>query len=76
MVDSDPRLQFHLQVQQRFRRFGKPMANSLANEFWIAPKLFQYSGEFSRHCLTAGIFAQVGWMTHEHETALPSLPPS
>ena len=52
------------------------MANSLANNFWIAPRLFQYSGEFSRYCLTAGIFAQVGWMTHEHEIALPSLPPS
>jgi hypothetical protein len=35
------------------------MANSLANKFWIAPKLFQYSGGFSRYCLTAGIFAKV-----------------
>ena len=52
------------------------MANSLANNFWIVPRLFQYSGGFSRYCLTAGIFAKVGWMTHEHETALPSLPSS
>jgi hypothetical protein len=36
----------------------------MANSFWIAPRLFQYSGEFSRYCLTAGIFTQVGWMEH------------
>ena len=52
------------------------MANSLANNFWIYPRLSQYSGGFSRYCLTAGIFAKVGWMTHEHETALPSIPSS
>src|SRR5277367_5715121 len=52
------------------------MANSLANNFWIIPKLRHNSGGFSRYCLTAGIFAKVGWMTHEHETALPSIPPS
>jgi hypothetical protein len=32
----------------RFLAFGKPMANN----FWIAPKLFQYSVELSRYCLT------------------------
>jgi len=48
------------------------MANSLANNFWIVPRLFQYSGVLSRYCLTAGIFAQIGWTTHEHEITLPS----
>jgi hypothetical protein len=52
------------------------MANSLANNFWIVPRLFQYLGALSRYCLTAGIFAKVGWTTHEHEIALPSVPPS
>jgi hypothetical protein len=52
------------------------MANSLANNFWIVPRLFHYSGAFSRYCLTAGIFAKVRWMTHEHEIALPSIPSS
>ena len=52
------------------------MANGLANSFEIVSKLFQYSGTLSRYCLTAGIFAPVGWMTHEHESALSSLPPS
>jgi hypothetical protein len=51
------------------------MANSLANNFWMVPKLFHYLGGLSHYCLTAGIFAKVGWMTHEHETALPPLPP-
>jgi hypothetical protein len=51
------------------------MANSLANNFGIIPRLFHNAGGFSRYCLTAGIFAKVGWMTHEHETALPSIPP-
>ena len=46
------------------------MANSLANNFWIVPRLFHYSGRLSRYCLTAGIFALLGWTTHEHETAL------
>jgi hypothetical protein len=50
------------------------MANSLANTFWIVPRLCQYSGGFSRYCLTAGTVAQVDWMTHEHEIALPSIP--
>jgi hypothetical protein len=52
------------------------MANGLANNFWIVPRLFQYSGGFSRYCLTAGIVTKVGWTTHEHETALPSIPTS
>jgi hypothetical protein len=52
------------------------MANSLANNFWIVPRLFQYLGGFSRYCLTAGIFAKVGWTTHAHENALSSIPPS
>jgi hypothetical protein len=50
------------------------MANGLANSFGIGSKLFQYLGALSRYCLTAGIFAQVGWTTHEHETALPPIP--
>jgi hypothetical protein len=50
------------------------MANGLANSFEIVSKLFQYSGALPRYCLTAGIFAKVGWMTHEHETALPPIP--
>jgi hypothetical protein len=41
--------------------------------FGLLPKLFQYSGGFFRYCLTAGIFAKVGWTTHEHKTALPSI---
>lgn len=48
----------------------------MANSFWIALKLFHNSGGFSRYCLTAGIFVKVGWMTHENEIALPSIPPS
>ena len=50
------------------------MANGLANNFWIVPILFQYLGALPHYCLTAGIFAQVGWTTHEHETALPPIP--
>jgi hypothetical protein len=50
------------------------MANSLANNSWIVPKLFQYLGGLPDYCLTAGIFVKVGWTTHEHETALPSIP--
>jgi hypothetical protein len=52
------------------------MANSLANNFWIVPRLFQYLGALPDYCLTAGIFAEVGWTTHEHETALSPIPPS
>jgi hypothetical protein len=52
------------------------MANGLANSFEIVSKLFQYLGGLPRYCLTAGIFAQVGWMTHEHEIALSPIPPS
>ena len=52
------------------------MANSLANNVWIVPRLFQYLGALPDYCLTAGIFAKVGWTTHEHETALPPIPPS
>jgi len=33
----------------------------MANSFWIGSKLFQYSGALPRYCLTAGIFAKVGW---------------
>src|SRR5271155_2581723 len=35
------------------------MANSLANNFWIVPRLFQYLGALPDYCLTAGIFAKV-----------------
>jgi hypothetical protein len=52
------------------------MANGLANNFWIVQILFQYLGALPHYCLTAGIFAQVGWTTHEHETALPPIPTS
>jgi hypothetical protein len=52
------------------------MANGLANNFWIVPRLFQYLGALPDYCLTAGIFAKVGWTTHEHEIALSSVPPS
>lgn len=38
--DSDPRLHSLMRVHQVFGRFGSPMANSLANNFWIRPKLF------------------------------------
>jgi hypothetical protein len=38
--------------------------------------LFQYLGALPDYCLTAGIFVKVGWTTHEHETALPSIPSS
>ena len=50
------------------------MANGLANNFWIVPKLFQYLGALPDYCLTAGIFALVGWTTHENETALSFIP--
>jgi hypothetical protein len=52
------------------------MANGLANNFWIVPILFQYLGALPQYYLTAGIFAQVGWTTHEYETALPPIPTS
>jgi hypothetical protein len=52
------------------------MANGLANNFWIVPRLFQYLGILPDYCLTPGIFVKVGWTTHEHENALPSVPPS
>jgi hypothetical protein len=75
-TDSDPRLHTLMRVHQWFRRLGCPMANSLANNFWIPPKLFQYSGRLSRNCLTAGICFELVLMTHEHETALSPFPPS
>jgi hypothetical protein len=52
------------------------MANSLANSFEIGSRLFHDYGALLRDYLTAGIFSKVGWSTHEHETALPPLPPS
>jgi hypothetical protein len=36
-------------------------------------KLYEQQGQ--RQIIATGIFAKVGWMTHEHETALPSIPP-
>ena len=33
------------------------MANGLADNFWIAPKLFHYLSALPDYCVTAGIFA-------------------
>src|ERR1051325_11043883 len=74
--DSDPRLHAMMRVHQGFRRFGQPMANGLANNFGIRPKLFRYSGRLRRNEITAGFGFQITSMTREHEAALSFVPPS
>jgi hypothetical protein len=47
----------------------------MTNSFEYSQNCFTILALFGQYCLTSGIGPKVGWMTHEHEIALSSLPP-